>query len=91
VSLTSPRKGRIVLGPLRGVPEDPGGACGQASGAPLGLELAPGRLVEAKTKLFDRGLKRLVVRGGMQRSTRPSPTCGLSEAVAWKLVLRGIR
>jgi hypothetical protein len=89
VSLASPRKGRIVLGPLRGVPEDPGGACGQGSGAPLGLELAPGTIVEAK--LFDRGLKRVVVRGRMQRSTRPSPSCGLSEAVHWKLVLRRIR
>jgi hypothetical protein len=89
VRLASPRKGRIVLGPLNGVPEDPGGACGQQSGAPLGLELAPGRIVEAR--LFNRGLKRLVVRGEMHRSARPSPTCGVSEAVDWKLVLRRIR
>jgi hypothetical protein len=89
VALASPRKGRIVVGPLSGVPEDPGGACGQLSGAPLGLELAPGRIVE--TKFFDRGVKRLVVRGAMNRSARPSPTCGVSEAVDWKLVLRRIR
>lgn len=88
VQLASPRRGSIVLGPLNGVPEDPGGACGQLSGAPLGLELAPGRIVEAK--LFDRNRKKLVVRGRMHRSTRPSPTCGLSESVDWELVLRRI-
>jgi hypothetical protein len=88
VRVASPRKGSIVLGPLSGVPRDPGGACGERSGAPLGLELAPGRITEAK--LFDRSLKRLVVRGAMHRSTRPSPTCGLSEAVDWELVLRRI-
>jgi hypothetical protein len=86
VRLSSPRKGRLVLGPLRGVPKDPGGACGERSGAPLGLELAPGRVVEAK--LFDRKLRKLVVRGAKRRSVRPSPSCGLSEAVEWELVLR---
>jgi hypothetical protein len=89
VKLTSPRRGRIVLGPLTGVPEDPGGACGQVSGAPLGLELAPGRLTEAK--LFDGKRKRVVVRGGMHRSARPSPTCGVAEAVDWTLVFRRVR
>lgn len=89
VRVASPRKGRIVLGPLSGVPQDPGGACGEPSGAPLGLELAPGRIVEAK--LFDRRVTKLVVRGGRHRSTRPSPTCGLSETVDWELVLRRIR
>jgi hypothetical protein len=87
--MASPRKGRIVLGPLSGVPEDPGGACGEPSGAPLGLELAPGRIVEAK--LFNRKLAKVVVRGRMKRSTRPSPTCSVSEAVDWELVLRRIR
>jgi hypothetical protein len=89
VRMSSPKRGRVVLGPLRGPPEDPGGACGALSGAPLGLELAPGRLAEAK--LFDRRLRTLVVRGGMHRSARPSPTCGVSETVDWKLVLRRIR
>lgn len=89
VHLTSPRRGSVVLGPLSGVPEDPGGACGQVSGAPLGMELAPGRIVEAR--LFDRKRKRLVVRGAMHRSAQPSPTCGLSESVDWELVLRRIR
>jgi hypothetical protein len=89
VRLASPRRGRIVLGPLRGVPEDPGGACGEASGAPLGPELAPGRLAEAK--LFNEKLKRLVIRGRMRRSDRPSPTCRVAESVDWKLVFRRIR
>jgi hypothetical protein len=89
VRLASPRRGRVVLGPLRGPPEDPGGACGTLSGAALGLELAPGRLAE--TKLFNRNLRTLVVRGGIHRSSRPSPTCGVSQTVDWKLVLRRIR
>jgi hypothetical protein len=89
VRLRSPRRGRIVLGPLRGVPQDPSGACGQASGAPLALELAPGRLAEAK--LLNPRLRRLVVRGGKRRSARPSPTCGVSESVEWKVVFRRVR
>lgn len=89
VRLASPRRGRIVLGPLRGVPEDPGGACGQVSGAPLSLQLAPGRLAESK--LFNEKLKRLVIRGKMRRSDRPSPTCGVAESADWELVFRRIR
>jgi hypothetical protein len=89
VGLSSPHRGRIVVGPLRGVPEDPGGACGQISGAPLGLELAAGAFAESQ--LFNHRVKRLVVRGGMNRSTHPSPNCGVSETVDWTLVLRRIR
>jgi hypothetical protein len=88
VQLASPKRGTVVLGPLSGIPEDPGGACGRVSGAPLGLEHAPGRLVEAR--LFDRRRKKLVVRGGMHRSAQPAATCGLSESVDWELVLRRI-
>jgi hypothetical protein len=87
VKLTSPRKGRIVLGSLNGVPRDPGGACGQA-GAPIGLERAPGRLGEAK--IFNAAVKSLVVRGAMRRSSRPSATCGVLETVNWELVFRRV-
>jgi hypothetical protein len=89
VRLTSPRRGKIVLGSLRGVPRDPGGPCGQASGAPLGLALAPGRLVEAK--LFNAKVKKIVIRGATRRSDRPSRTCAVVETVDWKLVFRRIR
>jgi hypothetical protein len=89
VRLTSPRRGRIVLGRLRGVPQDPGGPCGQASGASLGLALAPGRLVDAK--LFNPKVKKLVIRGAMRRSDRPSRTCAVVQTVDWKLVFRRIR
>ena len=89
VRLSSPRKGRIAVGPLRGVPEDPGGACGETSGPLLRLQLARGPFAESR--LFDRAVERLVVRGGMHRSLRLSPSCGVSEAVDWTLVLRRIR
>jgi hypothetical protein len=89
VRLRSPRRGRIVLGSLRGVPRDPGGPCGQASGAPLGLALAPGRLVEAK--LFNPKVNKIVIRGAVRRSSRPSRTCSVVETVDWKLVFRRIR
>jgi hypothetical protein len=87
VRLASPRRGRIVLGSLRGVPRDPGGPCGRASGAPL--RLAPGRLVEAK--LFRKNVKRIVIRGARSRSVRPSRGCAVVESVDWTLVFRRIR
>jgi hypothetical protein len=89
VRIASPRRGRVVLGPLTGVPQDPGGACGQGSGAPLGLALAPGRFAEAK--LFNARVKKFVVRGRMRRSDQPSPTCGVAETVDWELVFRRLR
>jgi hypothetical protein len=89
VRLRSPRRGRIVLGPLRGVPEDPSGGCGQRWGAPQALSLAPGRLAEAK--LLNPRLKRLVVQGARRRSARPLPTCAVSESVEWKLVFRRVK
>jgi hypothetical protein len=88
VRLRSPRRGRIVLGPLRGVPEDPSGGCGQRWGAPQALALAPGRLAERK--LLNPRLKRLVVQGGRRRSARPLPNCAVSESVEWKLVFRRV-
>ena len=88
VKLVSPRRGRLVLGPLSGVPQDPGGACGQGGGAPIGLGHAPGRIGEGK--LFDAAVKSLVVRGGTRRSSRPSETCAVSETVDWELVFRRV-
>jgi hypothetical protein len=88
VRLASRRRGRIAVGPLRGVPEDPSGACGQTSAARLGLELAPGRLPESK--LLNPRVKRFVVRGGKRRSAKPLPTCGVSESVEWKAVFRRV-
>jgi hypothetical protein len=89
VRLASPRRGRIVLGSMRGIPKDPGGPCGQASRAALGLELALGRLVEAQ--LFSAKVNRIVVRGAMHRSKRPLRRCAVVESVDWKLVFRRIR
>jgi hypothetical protein len=89
VNLASPRRGRVALGPLSGVPEDPGGACGQAGGSPIGLEHAPGRISEVK--LFSGEVKRLVVHGAMRRSAHPTATCGVAETVSWELVFRRIR
>jgi hypothetical protein len=88
IRLRSPRRGRIVVGPLRGAPQDPGGACGRPSAAGLGPERAPGRLVEAK--LLNPRLRKLVIRGGRRRSAKPLPTCRVSESVRWKLVFRRV-
>lgn len=89
VRLASPRRGRLVLGSMRGIPKDPGGPCGQASRAALGFELALGRLVEAQ--LFSAKVNRIVVRGAMHRSKRPLRRCAVVESVDWKLVFRRIR
>jgi hypothetical protein len=89
LQLGSRRRGSLTLGPLTGVPEDPGGACGEPPALSGGVELPPGRIVEAK--LFDPRLKRLVIRGGRKRSAQPSPSCGVSESVDWELVLNRVR
>jgi hypothetical protein len=89
VRLVSPQRGRIVVGPLVGIPQDPGGACGQPEGPPVGVELAPRRIAE--TLIFNRFFKRLVVRGGLRRSRRPSTTCSVTETVDWELVFRRIK
>jgi hypothetical protein len=84
--LVSPRRGRLLIGPLIGIPQDPGGACGLSAGPAAGLQQAPGRIAE---KLLFRPLvKRVVVRGGLHRSRRPSTTCGVTETVDWELVFR---
>ena len=89
VRLVSSQRGRIVVGPLIGIPQDPGGACGQSEGPPVGVELAPGRIAE--TLIFNRLVKRLVVRGGLRRSRHPSTTCNVTETVDWELVFRRVR
>jgi hypothetical protein len=89
VRLVSPKRGRIVVGPMIGIPQDPGGACGQSEGPPVGVELAPGRMSE--TLLFNRFVKRLVIRGGLRRSRSPSTTCNVTETVDWELIFRRVR